>query len=115
VSEACGAKLSGRDFTLAESNHYESDIFTVMNNDAKILLSALAADVIPRSSAASVISMLKVDSTQSVDLQGLARAFYKPQLLRQIRTTNRPTPITSPSIEINGAVVSFNSDQIGRT
>lgn len=86
-----------------------------MSTNAKILLSALAAEAVPHSAAISVIATLKADSTQGIDLQGIARAFSKPQLLRQIRTANRPTPITSPSIEINGAAVSFNSAQIGRT
>jgi len=86
-----------------------------MDNDAKILLSALVAGVIPRSSATSVISTLKADSTQGVDLQGIARAFYKPQLMRQIRTSNRHAVETAIPIEINEASVSFGSDYIGRT
>lgn len=86
-----------------------------MDTKAKILLSALAAEVLPRSSAASVISTLKTDSAQGVDLHGIARAFHKPQLMRQLRTSNRQTSETITSIEINGAVVTFGSDCIGRT
>lgn len=86
-----------------------------MSTDVKILLSALAAEVVPRSSATSVISTLKADSTQGVDLQGIARAFHKPQLMRQIRTANRQSSGTAASIEINGASVSVDSEYIGRT
>lgn len=86
-----------------------------MSTNVKILLSALAAEVVPRSSATSVISTLKADSTQGVDLQGIARAFHNPQLMRQIRTASHQSPETATSIEINGSAVSFDSTHIGRT
>lgn len=86
-----------------------------MTAHAKILLSALAAEVIPQSEKGSVIATLMADLAQSVDLLGIARAFHKPQLLRQLRTLNGGALETPNPIEINGASVTLGSEYIGRT
>lgn len=87
-----------------------------MDTDAKILLSALAADVIPLSKAPIVVSYLRTSiSTQQSDLQGIARAFQKPRLLRQLQTSSNNSAEAIPLLEKHGLSVNWDAEPIGRT
>lgn len=87
-----------------------------MDTEAKILLSALAADVIPLSKAPAVVSYLKTASpTHHADLQGIARVFQKPQLLRQLQKSGNYAVAAIPLLEKHGLSINWDSEAIGRT
>ncbi|MEM9483618.1 MAG: hypothetical protein AAGA83_07985 [Cyanobacteria bacterium P01_F01_bin.116] len=87
-----------------------------MDTNAKILLSALAADVIPSSEVTSVVSTLtRTQGNQYVDVKGIARAFHKPKLLRQLRFNKNEASDSSCALNINGTFVNCGTAPIGQT
>jgi len=87
-----------------------------MDTEAKILLSALAADVIPLSKAPAVVSYLKTARPiHQPDLQGIARTFQKPQLLRQLQKSGNYAVEAIPLLEKHGLSINWDSEAIGRT
>lgn len=87
-----------------------------MNTNATILLSALAADVIPSSEVSSVVSTLKMShAKQYVNVQGIARAFHNPKLLRQLRTNQNNVSGSSYSLNINETPITYGATPIGQT
>ncbi|MBT9314856.1 hypothetical protein [Leptothoe spongobia] len=87
-----------------------------MDTNAKILLSALASDVIPSSKVTSVVSTLTMShANEYVDIQGIARAFHNPKLLRQLRTSKHEASGSSYSLNINEAFVTYETYPIGQT
>lgn len=84
-----------------------------MDNDVKILLSAVAAKAIPSSLAASVISGIPRHS-QGLDLQGFARSFQSPQLIRQLRLSDTTELSDLLPLTINGLSVSYGTEPLGQ-
>jgi hypothetical protein len=90
-----------------------------IDSKIKILLSALAADIIPSSAVASVLSTLtRVDLAQNIDIQGIARVLHKPRLQRQLRAGTSEAENRAPevinSLDIRGTSVAYASKPIGR-